>query len=155
MSKVLLLVSLSVVCLVGGCTSQRICPPVQGTIVDAVTGKPIAAAAVKIEYFDAQRKTRTDQHGKFSFAAKHKLFPLKFVYPINVHLDRISGFRLEAEAEGYESGGVAMRDHGVSTESPPHEIPLYGPRPSHRMLYTGKAIIIDPIKLVPIQATKP
>jgi len=149
MRKALPPIGLVVVCLMGGCTIQRICPAVQGTVVDAVTGAPIEDASLRIEYFDAHRTTRTDRQGRFSFAAKYKVFPL-----INVHLGRISGFRLQAEAKGHQSRGIEVWTH-VSTESPPHELMLHGPKHSHRMLYTGKAIVMDPIRLARTPPAEP
>jgi hypothetical protein len=125
----------------GGCTIQRLAPPLEGSVVDARTGRAISAATVAIRYFDAARSDRTDSEGTFAFAAHYKVFPL-----VPLPLGQVSGFSLEASADGYRPAALELHWYYLSSEHPPHEIPAMHTQP-YRMVYTGKLIAIDPIRL--------
>ena len=117
MGKTTLLASLSAVCLLGGCTVHRICPPVQGTVVDAVTGQAVEGAKVKIMYWESERSTSTDCHGQFTFGAKYKAFPL---FPLNLNLSRVMGCQgLRVEAPGYESAETSGTSPVYPRKPPP------------------------------------
>ena len=138
MGKSGLLISLLAVCLLGGCTIVRIVPPVQGSVVDAATGVPIQSASVKIKYLNSSRTARTDSQGRFSFPAKHNAY-CRF---INVHVDRDSWFSLHVEADGYQAFST-REDSVYSISRGPFE---HETRP-HRLTWTGKAILVDPVRL--------
>jgi hypothetical protein len=141
MLKLPLLASLSTVCLLSGCVLHQICPPVQGSVVDTVTGAPIKSAKVNIQYCDSQRTSRTDNKGQFSFDAKHKAYaPF-----INIHVDRDWWFSLHVEADGYKPVSTGQIMGWGCRESIPHELQSGG----HKMTWTGKAIVVDPIRLAP------
>jgi hypothetical protein len=151
MGKLLLLVSLIPICLLGGCTIVRIVPPLHGSVVDAATGAPIKSATVNVKYFNSTRTDRTDSQGRFSFGAKHMLVTF-----VPVHLDRVSGFTLNVEADRYHPTDLHSRGHPASSspEAPPREL---DPSRSdgHKITYMGKALVIAPIQLTPVTDTAP
>lgn len=129
------------IALCGGCTIQRLAPPLEGSVVDARTGRAIPAAIVTIRYLDATRRGYTDSEGAFAFGAHYKVFPL-----VPLPLGQVSGFSLEVSADGYLPAALELRRYHVSSEHRAHEIPPMHTQ-SHRMVYTGKLIAIDPMPL--------
>ena len=150
MARILFLATLSAASLVGGCTI-RIVPPLQGSVVDAATGAPIESATVKVRYFNSTRTDRTDSQGRFSFGAKHMLVTF-----VPVHLDRVSGFTVNVEADRYHPTDLHSRGHPASSspEAPPGELdPSWSG--GHKITYTGRALVIAPIQLAPVTDTAP
>lgn len=138
-----LLVCLVVAAALGGCKNHCICPPVEGTIIDAVTGSPIPAARVTIHYYNSKRMNRTDSMGHFAFDDP------EYQMLLTGHLDRVWGFSLCVEAEGYRplnSPKIPLEMSALPRYPLPHEIQPMQFWP-YRMVYTGKTVVIDPIPL--------
>ena len=76
MRNLWLFILLSGIACMGGCIVpfphvKKTCGPIEGTVVDARTNIPISNATVRAYYPDGgDRSTRTDEAGKFRFAAK-------------------------------------------------------------------------------------
>lgn len=102
----------------GGCfVPRKICLPIEGTVVDAETGKPVSTVKILVSYTDSsEMSVLTDSQGRYRFGARYKLIPVL----VNVHLDRVSGFvGLHVGADGYQS--VSYRNwhlagHGLLPE---------------------------------------
>ena len=150
MGRLLLPVILSAGCLLGGCTVLRIVPPVQGSVVDAVTGVPIKSAKVTIKYFNSQRESCTDAQGQFAFGPRYNIYG-SF---INVHVDRDSWFSLHVEADGYKavSTGRYSGFYWEYWERLPPEF-FEEQQRRHGIKWTGESMVFPPIKLAPATET--
>ncbi|MHC4716981.1 MAG: carboxypeptidase-like regulatory domain-containing protein [Planctomycetota bacterium] len=141
MRKSALLVGLSAICLLGGCTIHRICRPFGGTVIDATTGAPIKGAEVRIRYWQSERVTHTDSQGRYAFGAKYKAFPL---FPLN--LNRVVGCHgLRIEAAGYQPADVLGPWAPVHQGKPPPEFV------TPKVTNTDKGTVADPIPLTRIR----
>jgi hypothetical protein len=146
MAKVIAVGCLCAVCLLSGCQVVRACPPVNGTVVDAVTRAPIKSAEVTIRYFNSEQVSQTDSQGRFHFEANHTL--LVWLPP----MDPVFGFSMQAKAEGYSTSDT-MNCLWMSFEPPP-EIPV-SPSDAPKIVYADRVLVVDPITLAPISANSP
>jgi len=144
-------------CMLGGCTIQEVCPPIRGTVVDAVTGVPVKSAKVTIGYWNPERVSQTDSQGRFSFGAKHEWVPVTVTYNLWPRGELgTRGFSVQAEADGCsasDSTHYGWRlwgpDLGKTAAMPPRS------PGAPKMAYDGEAIVIDPIALARAPAKAP
>jgi len=135
----------------GGCNTYRVCPPIQGTVIDATSGRPVESAHVRIKYYyhNSERTARTNAQGQFAFEAKYRWLP-------GFNLTFESSFELEVTADDYEqqtAGMLSMAGFFTATETPPRRVrefePLFANDAKEIGAYTGKVLILDPIELQP------
>lgn len=79
---------------------MRVTPSVSGTVIDALSGKPIAGASVHIEEFP-EKTAITKQDGQFFIAAIREWEVLS---PPEFGGDRRPAYRLIATAQNFEDG---------------------------------------------------
>lgn len=135
------------VLLLGGCSIVRIAPHVKGTVVDASTGAPIEDAKVTIFYVDSKRKDKTGEMGEFKFGEKHR-----FGSASEGHTEHTTGFKLRVAKPGYavreiEVGPFTILPHARRQELLPWQ--THG----QPMTWTGKSIVVSPIRLERAGAT--
>ena len=150
MTKTLVLMACCT-CILGGCTIQEVCPPIRGTVVDAVTGVPVKSAKVTIGYWNPERVSQTDSQGRFSFGAKHEWVALLPGAELGTR-----GFSVQAEADGYsasDSTHYGWRLWGPDLGKTAAMPPMWPGKP--KMVYDGEVIVIDPIALARAPAKAP
>ena len=143
------------ICFLGGCAVLRVCPQIEGSVVEGVTGAPIKSATVTVVYNTSgylnphsELATQTDSQGRYLFKAKSDVFvwvPMPF--------DPACGFTLQAKADGYSVSEVHRYGPWMGLEPPPTI--AEPPTGSPKMAYRGEIIVIGPIKLVPSPVRAP
>jgi len=132
-----------------GCTVLRVCPPIEGSVVDAVTGAPIESATVTVVYNTSgwlnprsERVTQTDSSGHYLFRGKTDVFVW-----LPMPMDPVSAFSLQVKADGYLASDTMQYGPWLGLE-PPSAIPE-SPNGTPKMVYADEVIVVDPITLSP------